>query len=172
MNFKNPHNTKAFRENPLICNVQITFMRSRFSILFCVLFFILGCSKDKFLDKPTIRVKSFTPVVPIGGDFNAVLEYSQKKGVINGDSLTIIRHRYNLKPVPTDIQTTDTFTTILTSDPAIPNSNTADFSVTLAYNDIQIDNGENDTIDFRFLLTDLSGRRSDTVRTGQIVLLH
>ncbi|MDP4130791.1 MAG: hypothetical protein Q8939_11575, partial [Bacteroidota bacterium] len=109
---------------------------------------------------------------PIGGDFNAVLEYSQKNGKINGDSLTIIRHRYNQKPVPTNIQTTDTFATILNSDPAIPNSNSAEFSVTLAYNDIQIDNGENDTIDFRFFLTDLSGRKSDTVSTGQIVLLH
>lgn len=147
-------------------------MRSRFALFFCVLLFILGCSKDKFLDRPSIRVKSFTAVVPVGGDFQADLEYSQKKGVINGDSLTIIRHRYNLKPVPTDIQTSDTFVTQLTSDPQIPNSNSADFKLTLAYNDIQIDNGENDTIDFRFFLTDLSGRRSDTVKTGQIVLLH
>jgi hypothetical protein len=147
-------------------------MKSRLTLLIAVFLLILGCSKDKFLDKPSLRVKSFTSEVPIGGDFSAVLEYSQKKGALDGDTLTIIRHRYNAKPVPTDIQTSDTFMTLLSGDQAIPNSNSADINVTLAYNDIQIDNGENDTIDFRFLLTDLSGRTSDTVKTGQIVLLH
>jgi hypothetical protein len=111
--------------------------------------------------------------VPSGGTFNAVLAYSQKKGKINGDSLTIIRHRYNQTPVPPQYQTSDTFLTILTSDPAIPDANSAEFSVSLDYNFIHIDNNdENDSIDFRFILTDLSGRKSDTPRTGMIVLLN
>jgi hypothetical protein len=61
---------------------------------------------------------------------------------------------------------------VLSADQAIPSANSADLNVTLAYNFIQIDNGENDTIDFRFVLGDVSGRRSDTVKTVQIVLLH
>jgi hypothetical protein len=145
MNFKNHYNTKAFRENPLICNVQYSSMKSGFPVLLCLFLFI-----------------------------HAVLEYSQKKGKISGDSLTIIRHRYNQKPVsPPDQQTNDTILTILNGDPdAIPDANSAEFNVSLDYTFIHIDNGENDSIDFRFILTDLSGRKSDTVRTGMVVLLN
>jgi hypothetical protein len=102
------------------------------------------------------------------------LDYSQKNGKIDGDSLTMIRHRYNLKPIADPSQeTSDTFVTILSSsENPIPDANSAQFSISLNWQFIQIDNGENDTIDFRFFLTDLAGRVSDTVRTGQIVLLH
>ena len=173
MNFKNRYNTKAFRENPLICNVQKRYMKPRIPMFFCLFLFALGCSKDKFEVNPSLRIKSFTAIVPPGGTFNAVLAYSQKKGKINGDSLTIIRHRYNLTPIPPTFQTSDTFLTILTGDPAIPDANSADFSVSLDYNFIHIDNNnENDSIDFRFILTDLAGRKSDTARTGMIVLLN
>ena len=52
MNSKNKHNTKAFRENPLICNVQIQFHEVRVSRSLMLFLFILGCSKDKFEVKP------------------------------------------------------------------------------------------------------------------------
>jgi hypothetical protein len=174
MNFKNHYNTKAFRENPLICNVQYSSMKSGFPVLLCLFLFILGCSKDKFNVNPSLRIKSYSKLVSSGEFFNAVLEYSQKKGKISGDSLTIIRHRYNQKPVsPPDQQTNDTILTILNGDPdAIPDANSAEFNVSLDYTFIHIDNGENDSIDFRFILTDLSGRKSDTVRTGMVVLLN
>jgi hypothetical protein len=148
-------------------------MKPRVPLFFCLFLFILGCSKDKFEVNPSLRIKSFTSVVPPGGTFNAVLEYSQKKGKIQGDSLTIIRHRYNLTPVPPLYQTSDTFLTILTGDPSIPDANSAEFSVSLDYNFIHIDNNdENDSIDFRFILTDLEGRKSDTPRTSLVVLLN
>jgi hypothetical protein len=148
-------------------------MKPGLPVLLCLFLFILGCSKDKFEVNPSLRIKSYSATVPSGGTFNAVLAYSQKKGKINGDSLTIIRHRYNQTPVPPQYQTSDTFLTILSGDPAIPDANSAEFSVSLDYNFIHIDNNnENDSIDFRFILTDLSGRKSDTPRTGMIVLLN
>jgi hypothetical protein len=147
-------------------------MKPRISLFACLLLFALGCSKDKFEVDPSLRVKSYTSVVPAGGMFNAVLEYSQKKGKIEGDTLTIIRFRHNQLPVSPDQQTSDTFSTILSSSPSIPDANSAQFSVSLDYNYIHIDNGENDSIDFRFILTDLAGRKSDTAQTGLIVLLQ
>jgi len=167
MNSKNKHNTKAFRENPLICNVQYSSMKSGFPILLCLFLFILGCSKDKFEVKPTIRIKSYTQTVAPGGTFNAVLAYSQKKGVIEGDTLVAMRHRYTFSANPSP----DTFFTILNGQ--IPNSNQADFNVTLDYSYLRTggDSTKNDTIDFQFALIDLAGRSSDTVKTGKIVIL-
>ncbi len=173
MNSKNRHNTKAFRENPLICNVQNTYMRSRYPLLFSLFLFALGCSKDKFEVNPSLRIKSFTKTVPVNGTFNTVLEYSQKNGKIDGDTLLVFRHRYNQLPLPVGTPTVDTFFTILSSSGTpIPNSNSAEFSLNLDYINIHIDNGENDTIDFQFALIDLARRSSDTVRTGKIVILQ
>jgi hypothetical protein len=171
MNFKNRHNTKAFRENPLICNVQNSSMKSRFPIFFCLFLFALGCSKDKFEVNPSLRIKSYTATVGPGQTFTAVLEYSQKNGKIDGDTLIGIRHRYN----PTSNANPDTFYTILTSaDSQIPDANSAEFNLTLDYDLYLHTNGgsENDTIDLKFALIDLSGRSSDTVKTGKIVILQ
>lgn len=171
MNSKNRYNTKAFRENPLICNVQNTSMSPRYPFLFCIFLFALGCSKDKFEVKPSIRIKSYTKTVQPGGNFNAVLEYSQKNGKIDGDTLIGIRHRYTISNNPSP----DTFSTILTSAGLqIPDANSAEFSISLDYNYLHIssDSSINDTVDFQFALIDLAGRKSDTVRTGKIVILQ
>jgi hypothetical protein len=164
----NRYNTKAFRENPLICAVQIILMKSRLLVLFCIFLFILGCSKDNQA-VPSIKVKSFTNLVPPGGDFNAVLTYSQKNGNLSGDTLFIIRHRYNQKPILTGTLPVDTFNTIM---PVTPSTNSAELSLSLTYVNIHIDNGENDTIDFRFVLKDMNGKLSDTAMTGKIVVLQ
>jgi hypothetical protein len=152
-----------------LCRYQMIHMNSRLLVLFCMFLMALGCSKDNNQLVPDIKVKSFTSEVSPDGNFNAVLTYSQKNGNLSADTLFIFRHRYNQKPVPPDNQTTDTFYTIM---PGTPNANSAEFSVTLSYSNIHIDNGENDTIDFRFLLRDLNGNSSDTAATGKIVLLQ
>ena len=144
-------------------------MKSNYPVLFCVFLFVLGCSKDKFEVNPTIRIKSYTKTVPENGDFNAVLEFSQKNGKINGDTLIGIRHRYNPYPNPNS----DTFSTILSNaNSPIPDGNSADFSLTLPYTYTHNAVNDNDTIDFQFALIDVDGRRSDTVRTGKIVILQ
>jgi len=162
-------NTKAFRQNPLICAIQTILMKPSLLVLICIFFLALGCSKDNNQAAPSIKVKSYTGIVPPDGNFDAVLTYSQKNGNLSGDTLFVIRHRYNLKPVPPDNQTTDSFNTIM---PVTPNASSAEFSVDLSYSNIHIDNGENDTIDFRFILKDMNGKLSDTAATGKIVLLQ
>ena len=104
-----------------------------------------------------------------GQYFNAILNYSQKSGNLSGDTLLVLRRRYNQKPVPPDFQTSDSFNTLM---PETPNTGTAELNVSLSYENIHIDNGENDTIDFRFVLIDLNGKHSDTATTGKIVLLQ
>jgi hypothetical protein len=163
-------NTKAFRENPLICAVQIIYMKPGRPVLFCIFLMLLGCSKDQNQTTPSIKLKSYTDHVNSNGSFNAVLTYSQKSGNLSGDSLTIIRHRYNQTPIPIGVQTPDTLLTLL---PQTPNTSNAEFSVSLAWANISYGiNGENDTFDFRFVLVDINGNHSDTVTTGKVVVLQ
>src|SRR5579872_249837 len=65
-------NTKAFRENPLICAVQITYMKPRILILFFFFLMALGCSKDQNSSKPSLKMKSYTDLVPPDGNFTAI----------------------------------------------------------------------------------------------------
>ena len=162
----NRYNTKAFRENPLICAVQIIFMKTGLLVLFCIFLMALGCSKDNNSTGPDISIKSYTGAVYNDGrDFNAVLNFSQKNGNISGDSLVIIRKRYNQSYVPIP---NDTFGTRL---PQTPNTTKAEFSVSLAWSNIQYGiNGENDTCDFRFVLLDQNMNHSDTVATGTVII--
>ncbi len=160
-------------------------MTLRYPLCLCLLILAFGCSKDKYSVSPGLRIKSYTANVPFNGDFNAVLVYSQKNGKLNGDSLLVIRHRYNQTP-PT-IEPSDTFFTqlLVGGDPAnpdvdIPATNYAEFHFTLPYtvlhtidHEIIIDGDttkESDSLDLAFVLTDLSGRASDTVKTGKIVV--
>lgn len=145
-------------------------MKSKRPLLFCMLFLLLGCSKDQNSGSPSITLKSYTSSVTPDQTFNAVLTYSQSGGNLSNDTLTIIRHRYNQTPVPPDVQTSDTFMTLL---PVTPDASKAEFSASLAWSSISYGiNGENDTFDFRFILTDLKGQKSDTAVTGKVIVLQ
>jgi hypothetical protein len=143
-------------------------MKPSFLILFCIFLLVLGCSKDQNSGNPSLKMKSYTGLVTPDGSFNAVLTYSQSGGNLSGDTLFIFRHRYNQLPVPPDDQTSDTFMTLL---PETPDASKAEFSASLSWANISYGiNGENDTFDFKFVLVDLKGNRSDTASTGKVVV--
>jgi hypothetical protein len=143
-------------------------MKASFLILFCIFLLVLGCSKDQNSGKPSLKMKSYTGLVTPDGSFNAVLTYSQSGGNLSGDTLFIFRHRYNQVQVPPDVQTSDTFMTQL---PETPDASKAEFSASLSWANISYGiNGENDTFDFKFVLVDLKGNRSDTASTGKVVV--
>jgi len=143
-------------------------MKSKVLILFCFVLMVLGCSKDQNSAKPSLKVKSYTSEVTPDGSFNAVLSYSQSGGNLSGDTLMIFRHRYNQTPVPPTDMTSDTFMTFM---PQTPDASKAEFSASLSWANISYGiNGENDTFDFKFVLIDLKGNRSDTAATGKVVV--
>lgn len=131
---------------------------------------VLGCSKNQNQSKPSISLKSYTDHVSPSGVFNASFNYSQTSGNLSGDTLWILRHRFNNTPIPLGVATPDTFYTLL---PTTPNAPRADFNVSLAWANISYGiGGENDTFNFRFVLVDLAGKPSDTVTTGKVVVLQ
>jgi hypothetical protein len=143
-------------------------MKPGIPVLICLLLVLLGCSKDQNSSKPSLKMKSYTDLVTPDGSFNAVLTYSQSGGNLSNDTLLIFRHRYNQTPVPPNDLTSDTFMTFL---PQTPDASKAEFSTSLSWANISYGiNGENDTFDFKFVLIDLKGNRSDTAATGKVVV--
>lgn len=141
-------------------------MKSTRFVLYSMFFMVLGCSKDNNQGKPSISLKSYTDAVYNDGrDFNAILTFKQTNYNISGDSLVVIRRRYNQSYV--DVPN-DTFPTRL---PYFPNDPTGEFTVKLLWLYLQYGvNGENDTCDFRFVLIDQNSIHSDTVSTGQVII--
>ncbi|HTB26809.1 MAG TPA: hypothetical protein VK711_15665 [Puia sp.] len=142
-------------------------MKTRFYILCFLLLMVLGCTKNNNGAGPSISIKSYTSAVyNNGNDFSAVLSYSQKGGSLSGDSLVILRRRFNqsFNPNPEN----DTFGTRL---PLTPSVDKAEFTASLAWLDIAVGiNGENDTCDFRFVLIDQNMNHSDTAATGTVII--
>jgi hypothetical protein len=141
-------------------------MQSKALLLISIMMLALGCSKDNATTGPTIAIKSYTNTVNNDGSgFSAVLSFSQSGGDISGDSLVIIEHRYNQSYASDH---TDTFPTRLPFTPTAPK---AEFTAHLAWDFIQYGNqGENDTVDFRFVLIDQNLKHSDTVATGKVII--
>jgi hypothetical protein len=144
-------------------------MKSTLPILIIFGILALGCSKDNNGTNPSIKVKSYTGTVAVGDNFTAVISFSQKNGSLSGDSLVIMRHRYNQTQIPSGEEKPDEFSTSL---PLTPPTNSADFNVSLAWFDLTYGiNNEPDTFDFRFVLIDGNGNHSDTTSTGKVVVL-
>ena len=74
-------------------------MKKYFIPLFLIAL-IVGCNKDNFQTKPTLKYKSSnTDIVPLSGNLQVILEFTDKEGDL--DSVFVIRQRLNKKnPVP------------------------------------------------------------------------
>jgi hypothetical protein len=144
-------------------------MQSKVLLLISFLTLEFGCSKDSAPGGgPSIGIKSYTSTVDNNGNgFNAVLSFSQSGGNISGDSLVIFEHRYNQSYAS---EHNDTFPTRL---PLTPSANKAEFNATLAWDFVQYGNqGENDTVNFSFVLIDQNLKHSDTVATGKVIIIQ
>jgi hypothetical protein len=143
-------------------------MRSKGLLLFLLLALMFGCSKNNGSGGPTIAIKSYTSVVHNdgGNGFTATLSFSQSGGNISGDSLVIMEHRYNQSYAP-DL---GPFSTRLALTPP---ASKAEFTAQLAWLYIQYGvEGENDTVDFKFVLIDQNLKHSDTVTTGKVIIYN
>jgi len=130
----------------------------------------LGCSKDGNQSTPNIKLTSYDAVVLPNSIFNAHFTFSQSGGSISGDTLFIIYHRYNRSLIPTDEDRGSYDTTLLAET---PDASKADFTVNLDWSFLSYGiNNENDTIDLSFILMNLAGKHSDTVKTSKIIVVY
>ncbi|MEO5594695.1 MAG: hypothetical protein ABIR15_10405 [Chitinophagaceae bacterium] len=144
-----------------------------------VLIVLLACNKDKFQTKPQIQLKSISAtVVPINGDLNITLTYTDKEGDIS-DTLFIKKERLN-KTVVATIRDS-----IKYKIPDFPNYDKGEIGLALDYeNNLKSaitpppipgsnpSKPQPDTLNIKIWIHDKAGNVSDTVSTGQVVIIR
>lgn len=145
-------------------------MKTILLLSFLFLLTSVSCNKDKFQTKPTIEVKSLNTreVVSPNGELEIRLEYTDKEGDLGDGILTYIRVRTNIRPIPLP-GTYDKPDTILSAIPVFPNTTRGDIFLTLPYNFLDEDPGQNDTMFFKITVKDIRNNTSDTISTASIV---
>jgi hypothetical protein len=138
---------------------------------------ILACNKDKFQTKPTLKLKSMNGnVVPVGASLLVEFEFTDKEGDVN-DTIFVKKIRLNKQKVPT---VRDSFGLPV---PDFPKNTKGTIQVLMdnafylasAANppkDPVTGKNQSDTLILKFALKDRANNVSDTVTTGQIVVLR
>lgn len=108
-----------------------------------------------------------TPI-PVGGGLDAKLKFTQENGKLAKGTFVSIRNRLNIDQLPPGTVSADT---IVGPIPDFPDKSKGEFEFTLDYNYLHQSDIENDTIQFKFAVIDSNGNSSDTITSGQIVVL-
>jgi hypothetical protein len=131
---------------------------------------IISCTKNKFSSTPKLTYKSVnTDVLDRGQIISFKLSYTDAEGDLQ-DTIFV------QKVEPTCALSGFTSKYVMPAFPVTPNSE-GEITVSFGYN---VDNyplikapqcGRNDTCYFRFMLKDKAQHKSDTVNSGQIIII-
>lgn len=139
-------------------------------ILLCFLaVFMVACGKDKFETKPLLKIKDYTSKnVSSGEQLRIRINYFDKEGDLSQCLFVARRVRLNLKPLGTsDNDKADILDTPL---PEFPAKDKGEISFTQKWDFLKESTTENDTLVFRFAVTDKAGNASDTITSDPIVV--
>lgn len=147
-------------------------MRSTLAIIaFATLVLLVACGKDKFESKPRLEFKDYNSKEIFKGQTLRIrLNYFDKEGDLNTGNFLGIRVRLNKLPPPIDLA--DTFRYNL---PQFPPKDQGEITYELNWDFLKEDKnppplGQNDTVQFKFAVTDLAGNKSDTIVTEPVVI--
>jgi hypothetical protein len=139
---------------------------------------VIACNKDKFMTKPTIRIKSLnTEFVPLNGSLIITLECTDKEGDVQ-DSVIIIKRRLNKKVVATVRDT------LRYKFPLFPLTQRTEVIATLDYQSIlsalnppfipgtNPPRRELDTLILKLAVRDKAGHTSDTITSNRIIVVR
>jgi hypothetical protein len=134
--------------------------------IFSVAVVLIACGKDKFETKPKLEIKDYnTKFVDIGQNLRIRLNYYDKEGDLGGAAIIGFKERLNVFPPGRDL--VDTFRVNL---PDFPKEDQGEISFELGHDRLNESPIENDTIIFRFAVTDMAGNKSDTITSDKIVV--
>ena len=138
----------------------------------------IACNKDKLETTPSLKLKSVnSSVIPVGGNLIVQLDFTDKEGDIS-DTIFVKKIRMNQIVVPT---IRDSFELQV---PAFPDRSRGIIELELKYQNHLLSainppssggsppNLHDDTLVFKFVLRDKAKHLSDTVTTGQIVIVR
>ncbi len=149
--------------------------------VFSLAILLIACGKDKFETKPRLEIKDYSTKELFPGETLRIrLNYFDKEGDLNGGLAYAIRQRLNVLPLGLgDNDKVDTFPNPNnpTALPDFPPKDNGELTFQLDWasliesapsNDPNVI--KNDTVIFRFVVTDRAGNTSDTINTDRIVL--
>ncbi|HLX92808.1 MAG TPA: hypothetical protein VKR32_14075 [Puia sp.] len=129
---------------------------------------LLSCGKG-YTTKPQIKIESITTLIPVNGQFQATLKFTDKQGDLGGGTFAAVRVRMNVLPAPSADSLPDTY---LDSIPDFPNNQTGEFEFSLDANSFHEQTLRNDSLVMKFVVIDRAGNESDTVTSPLIVALY
>lgn len=140
-----------------------TFMATTSVLALIIL--VISCGKDKFETKPKLEFKSYDRFVDPGGSLTFRINYFDKEGDLSQATIIGLKERLNNFPPPST-NLGDTFRYQL---PSFPEKAQGEISFQIDYSRLNESPNQNDTIRFRFAVTDLAGNNSDTITSDIIV---
>ena len=153
-------------------------MKLSLFVLVTLVVIAIACSKDKFLTKPTITVKSVNQnFIPLNGTLVITLECTDKEGDVQ-DSVIIIKKRLNKRVVATIRDT------IRYKFPVFPVNTKTQIQASLDYQSILSalnppfisgstpPKREVDTLVLRMAVRDKAGNTSDTILSPTIYVFR
>ena len=129
---------------------------------------LIACGKDKYETKPKLEIKDYSSKeIFAGSQLNIRISYFDKEGDLSQAPIIGILRRLNIFPLPPSLDKVDTIRTNL---PEFPKNDDGEITFSLPYDFLKESTTENDTIMFRFAVTDRAGNTSDTVDSAPIVI--
>lgn len=136
--------------------------------IFSLVTLLIACGKDKFETKPKLEIKNYSSKEIFQGDVMTIrLNYFDKEGDLSNAPMIGILKRLNLFPLAQGQDKVDTFRNNL---PEFPKKENGEITFQLPFDFLKESTVENDTLVFRFAVTDLAGNKSDTITSDQIVI--
>jgi hypothetical protein len=135
-----------------------------------------SCGKDKFESKPQIEIESYnTKELSPNSDLKISVKYTDKEGDLAKGDIFINIERLNVIPIPPGCQGCDAPDTLRYKIASFPLNPEGSILITLPYANqffhLKEHPSINDTIRFKFAVTDLAGNKSDTAISDPIVIL-
>lgn len=144
-------------------------MLKRYLPFILIVTVVVACSKDKLQSKPSLKIKGLnTSEVAPGQNLEIKLTYEDKEGDLGTGMITYIRNRLNAKPIP-DAASNDKADTITSVLPDFPKTSSGEIDIIIVNGFLSEDPFDNDTMNFKIFVTDVSGNVSDTVITDKVV---
>jgi len=136
--------------------------------VFSLAILLIACGKDKYETKPLLEIKDYSSKeIFVGTSLTIRINYFDKEGDLSQAPIIGILRRLNIFPLPPALDKVDTIKTNL---PEFPKNDNGEITFSLPYDFLKESTVENDTIMFRFSVTDRAGNVSDTVETTPIVI--
>ncbi len=130
---------------------------------------VVACGKDKFETKPRLEITNYSSKeIRQGDNLKISINYFDKEGDLNSAPVFAVINRLNANPLPAGQNRVDTLNYSL---PDFPQKDKGEVFFQLPFDFLKESLTENDTLQFKFAVTDRAGNNSDTITSDPVVII-